>query len=509
MTDQEPTRFHFYARVAGNTAYLFAALAVTALAMFGLDVLLARFLDRSDYGLVTYVVGLVMIPLILTDLGLSRSVPSLLAGALAEGDPDRANRVAAAGLFLQVVAAVVMAALVYLASFHLQSIVLAVRGWLGVAAEAGPPIPEYVAQWIRALIVALVCLAVARYLTSVFDGYQRMRFSFVAALFREPVRVAVVAAAFAFTVGPEIAVLALSFSTVLVLLLHVVLLRMFARGTAGCRLGITAAGAPALLGQSLYFYLPLVGLWLFPEIVKVVIGTLDSTDTLGRVKVCIALTSLAFIPLGALPRAMLPAFSEKKTQDVMVLRASFLGILKYAGVLNFLFFVLMVWAGPAICHALFGPEYPPETVRGLLVLIALGSFFEGYRLLTEPLLQGTGNARVTGFVEVLRLAAFLALAVWLIPHWPGHGVAVAIPAVAALAWLLRFVWIHRLVVYIPWGSTVALGAVAAGISIAAFYEHRPLFWGLVAAGVLLEAVQMGREDVRILSRILKAIVGRE
>ncbi len=509
VADSHASRHHFYARVAGNTFYLAAAIGATSLGLFGLDVLLNRFLgDAAAFGLITYVVGLVSIPLYLSDLGLSRALPAALASAVARGETREANRACGNALALQAAATGVLSAGVVAASYRLPEVVEAVRGLFGLDA-GGVAIPEYVAPWCRVLVVWMAAMSIVRLLSAIFDGYQKMRYSFLGALLREPVRMVCIAAVgWWFVFGTGVAVLVLALSSVAALGLNMVLFRFFQRANPDCRFAFDRTGCARMLRESLYFYLPLVGLWIFPELVKVMAGTLDSPETVGRVTVCLRLSMLAFVVLGALPRAMLPAFSEK-AQDMAVLRASFLGLLKYAGLANFVVFAVMVSAGPHLVRAIFGAAYAVQDIYAVMVLVSLGSFFEIYRLLTEPALQATGHARAAGVVEVVRVAAFVGLATVWIPRWPLLGVAAAFVVVNLLAWLLRFVVTHRWVVRVPWFAMVGTAGLASGVAALALAHWTIAFWLLVAAAVVVQCLQFSRTEADTLRRTLRAFLRRE
>ena len=123
----------------------------------------------------------------MSDLGLSRALPAVLASALARGDTREANRACGQALVLQVAATAVLAALVLAVSYRLPEVVRLVQGLFGLEA-GGVTIPEYVAPWCRVLLVWMGAMSVVRLLSAVFDGYQRMGYSFAAAMLREPVR---------------------------------------------------------------------------------------------------------------------------------------------------------------------------------------------------------------------------------------------------------------------------------------------------------------------------------
>jgi O-antigen/teichoic acid export membrane protein len=508
MSDPSASRYHFYARVAGTTAYLAAAVGASSLGLFGIDVLLNRLLgDAAQFGLITYVVGLISIPLYLSDLGLSRALPAAIASAVARGETREANRAFGNALVLQIAAAGVLAAGVVAASYRLPEVVEAVRGVFGL--DAGSvTVPEYVAPWCRVLVVWMVAMSIVRLLSGVFDGYQKMRYSFVAALLREPVRMVCIAAVgLWFVFGTGAAILVLAMSSVVALGLNVVLFRFFQRANPDCRFAFYRVGCARMFRESLYFYLPLVGLWIFPELVKVMAGTLDSPETVGRVTVCLRLSTLAFVVLGALPRAMLPAFSGK-AHDVVVLRASFLGLLKYAGLANFVVFAVMASGGPYLVRAIFGAAYAVQDIQAVMVLVSLGSFLEIYRLLTEPVLQATGHARAAGVVEVVRVAAFVGLGMVLIPRWPLMGVVAAFVVVNFLAWLLRFVYTHRLIVHVPWFAMVAIAGFASGAAALALAGWTLLFWLLVAAAILVQFFQFSRTEAATIRRTLATFFKR-
>jgi O-antigen/teichoic acid export membrane protein len=490
MSTMLPSRYKFYAHVAGNTGYLIMGLAVSSAALFGFDVFLGRFLTKSNLGLVTYAVCVTNIFLILSDLGLSQAMPAQLAAALAAGDTGRTNRLVGNALWLQLVAALLGGGLLLGASY--------VVG--GEDSEVGP--------WIRVLALWLVTLPFVRLMSAVYEGYQRMPYSFLATLLREPLRlVLLVAVFFGFMAGPQTAIQVFAGSAVVILAANLVVLKVFLSRTPQLHFWPVLKGSGDLLKTSFYFYLPLISLWVYPELVKVLTGKCDTPEALARLRVCVSLSTVVFVVLAALPRALLPAFSSK-AKDLLVVRASFLGLLKYGGFINFVAFALIAGVGPYLAPLIYGPQYPQESIRQLLILVALGSFFDVYRLLSDPILQGTGNFRVTGVVETVRLAAFVALALIVIPRWPGLGVGAAYATVALLAWLVRLIWIDRRIVYLPWFSLLVTVALALGMAASGFFQQPLLFWILAAAAVIFQAAQFSRIEFDTIRQTLKAFLKR-
>jgi len=505
-TSPPADRFHFYAGVARNTVYLTAAIGAASAGLLACDVLLARTLSVDDYGLIVYMVGLISFLLYLSDLGLSRWLPTTLAGALARGDRKTAARACGSALVLEVAAGCLLAAGVVAVSYRMPEVIRTLQGWFG-AGPRGPAgeIPPRIAQWMRVLALWLVILPIVRYFEGVYDGYQQMRFSFLSALFREPVRALVIAAVVAVTADMGAVVLAVGLAPVLILAVNLCLFGRFRRATPDCRLALEARSIAKVFYSTLYFFLPMVGLWVFPDLVRLVAGTFDSLATAGKLKICMSLTLLAFVPLGALARAFLPAFGSK-VQDRTVLGASFLGSLKLAGLVNFAFFVLMASAGAYVARGVFGAEYPVAEMHGLMVLVALGSFYEGFRLLTEPVLQGTGHAPVAGYIEAVRLAVLLALGVLVVPRWPGEGIAVILCVVNLLAWALRFAAVQRFVVRVPWAAMTGLALMNTVMAVAALRGWTAVFWIVAAAAVVVQALTFTRADVAAVRSTLKILL---
>jgi len=497
-TSQPADRFRFYAGVARNTVYLTTAIGVTSGALFACDVLLARTLTKDEYGLIVYVMGFIWFALYLSDLGLSRWLPATLAQALGRGDTASANRILGHALILQTAAGWLLAGLIVGISFYVPEVARLLKDWLGAGSPVeGSEIPHYVGPWLRVLALWLVTLPFVRLLEGVYDGHQEMGYSLLAAVLREPVRMVAIAGVVLVTHNVGWAVMAIALSSVVILALNLILYKRFQRRAAGCRFVLDRNGLGETFHASMYFFLPLVGLLMFPELVRLIAGSFDSPVVAGKLKICMSLTLLAFIPIGALARAILPAFGSK-SQDRLILRASFLGSLKLAGVINFVFFVGLAAAGAYAVRVIFGAAYPVEEMHGLMVLVALASFYEGFRLLTEPLLQGTGHARVFGYIEALRLVAIVVLGFVLVPRWPEEGIAVALCAVNLLAWALRFAAVQHHVVRVPWVAMTGLALLATAMAVAAMYGWTAIFWILTAATLLLQALTFTRADVAAL-----------
>jgi O-antigen/teichoic acid export membrane protein len=310
-----------------------------------------------------------------------------------------------------------------------------------------------------------------------------------------------------FVTHPTSLVWVMALASLPILGLQLILFRAFRRRNPLCSPRVDPSTFGAFLRECLHFFVPFMGVLIFADLVRSMTGMLDSAETLARLKNCMGLSSLAFVALGAVPRAILPAFSSK-SDDPLVLRAGFLGLLKYAGFFNFLMFVIMTRFGPYIVPVLYGSKYPAADVRPLMVLLALGSFFEGFRLLTDPALQGTGHVRKTGAIEAVRVAVFVAAGLIVIPRLPGIGVGYAFCGVTLLSWLLRLGAIHRWVALVPVWRLAGLLVIVVSITAFAILEWPVLFWAATAMGVAFQLSGFSRVEIRTIRDTVGQFAGR-
>ena len=157
---------------------------------------------------------------------------------------------------------------------------------------------------------------------------------------------------------------------------------------------------------------------------------------------------------------------------------------------------------------IFGDKYPPHEIRTIMILVALGIFFEGYRFITEPILQGTDHYLATGLIELGRVGAFVVVGIPFGMWWSGVGIAAAICSVNAVAFALRLVLVHRWVVKVPWGVVCGVVVVAVGVAAAALFRQPLVYWPLAVVGIAGHTARFRRKELATITGVLRSFFRR-
>jgi len=171
-----------YRRLAGNTMYLFLAQGLGGVGLFLSYVVASRFLtkghDTSAYDTYILATSVGVFFLSVSELGLTEGTTRLVASLLGRGLRPQVPTVALRALAILLVAGTAAALVTFL-------------GADPIARLIGSPAS---APFIALSALCIVPMALVRVPTSVFEGCQEMKYSFLAAVVREPLKVIVLLA---------------------------------------------------------------------------------------------------------------------------------------------------------------------------------------------------------------------------------------------------------------------------------------------------------------------------
>jgi len=381
-----------YRKIAGNTMYLFLAQGLGGVGLFLSYVVASQFLtkgnDTSQYDtfIVTMSVGVFFLSV--CELGLTEGTTRLVASLMGRGLEQQVPAVAWRALGILLVSGGVATAAVFLGAGR-------IAGLIG-SPEAAPYI-ALAALWI-------VPMALVRVPTSLFEGCQQMKYSFLAAVVREPIKVVVLLALAPLGLTVALAVWGWFIWSVITVLLTLGLMILFLRKHG---LGLRVRGrweGRGLLASSRYLYLPHLSACLLPVLLRLLVNRFSPTGGVGAFHNAMSLATLTMMLFLPISQALLPAFAHaharRQSLDALGHAATrFVGLVAFLGLLFY-----SLYSAPLL--AIFGAAY--QEVGLFLAMAVVGIFFDSFKTITNPLLKGAMQARAVTWIEVVRLVVTLA-----------------------------------------------------------------------------------------------------
>ena len=390
MTQADNTAL--YRKIAGNTMYLFLAQGLGGVGLFLSYVVASRLLtkgeDTSQYDTFIVVLSVGVFFLSISELGLTEGTTRLVASLMGRGLERQVPAVAWRALGILLVSGSIGAVVTFIGAGPIASL---------IGSPESAPYLALAALWI-------VPMALVRVPTSLFEGCQQMKYSFLAAVVREPIKVVVLLALAPLGLTVALAVWGWFIWSVITVLLTLGLMVVFLRREG---LGLLGGGrweGRGLLVSSRYLYLPHLSACLLPVLLRLLVNRFSPTGGVGAFHNALSLATLTMMVFLPISQALLPAFAHAhaRRQSLEALAHTairIVGLIAFLGLMFYSFFSDRLLT-------IFGAAYREAGL--FLAMAVVGIFFDSFKTITNPLLKGAMRARAVTWIEVIRLVVTLA-----------------------------------------------------------------------------------------------------
>ncbi|MFW6154849.1 MAG: lipopolysaccharide biosynthesis protein [Planctomycetota bacterium] len=473
--------------LARNVAFTTVGTTLSNVCLYLSNWAIVRYYTPDLHGTVAWLVGVVVLSMMLTDLGLATkgSVRRIARSRAGRDDLDEAvSTLMTVPTLLATVAAVLVA--------------------LAVASTIGQR--PGVTGWAAVLTAAWIgCLAVERVGQTLATGLQRMGWTLAMRPVAEGAKLAWVVVCWLagldflwLLIGWTVAY---ALSAAMAVLSAVVLSRRFRFHP---RVRLTSLGKTlGTLGGTLPYYLPQLWLMGMPMAMRLVIGSHWPAEMISVFQVFWSLAAVSRLAALPISQSIFPMIAEADGRGdghlgtAQVLRSS-------VRMLGWVSTSLLagLWAfGPWLLPALYGPVAGPmyvEHLTGLLLLIiAVG--IENVSILLDQVLMAT-SAALLARVELGKMALMAVAVVVAVPAGGVLGAAAAYLAVAVAATGVKLVLTQRRIDASGAGALAAtlvtfLATAAAGLAVGRWWAILPT--ALVAG---IASGLMRRRDLRLWAR---------
>ncbi|MEJ7802854.1 MAG: oligosaccharide flippase family protein [Candidatus Limnocylindria bacterium] len=468
-------------------------------ARFVLAIALARLLGAGQYGLYTVALSIAAVVSAMAVFGLDAAMIRYLAIFAARGDGARMRGSIQVGFAIPVALGVIAAAMLVVMAETIAT------SFIGEPALA--PLLRITALLVPAMVLNSL-------LAAMLQGLRQFGRSVLAEQIMQPTSRALILVAFALTgMNAALALVATLISTVAVGVVMLVYLRR-----AVPRVAVAQRPTGEIVRFSLPVYFSNVVNTFSGNLQTLLLGALSTVASAGIFSIANQIQLVGGLFHAALVRATMPLFAElHDAGERSRLEHLYQTTSKWTFSLNMPFFLVSI-AFPDALMALFGPEFADGTQA--LVILAWGAIINAATGTSGAMLDMTGHTAMKLINSTVSVGLAIGLNLLLIPQYGIVGAAVAAVAAVTAVNVLRVVEVARLEAVGPYNRTYIKPIVAGGIALAlglgvgrVALADMPLLVsggvGIVvltsAYAILLRAMGISEEDRFVLGRALDRV----
>ena len=413
----------FYKRLTANTAYLMTGSVFANLTMFVSGVLMARFFSPAEYGVITLIISINAFFILIPDIGIPIAVTKFIPENITE--PKQLSAIISSSLKLVGILSIIAITILFLSS-----------GWL-----TRTFFDQDVKRLLQISAIWIGCYLLFKVTCGAYNGFQCMGFSLINILLFEGLRFTALIAViclgggiYSIIIGWTVAKITAVLCVLIIFLYFLTKKNIKLQWNTGCELRIIKYG--------IYLAIPFLGIYLIPYLLNILIGWLLTTESVAFMAISLSLSSLSFLFLLPISKAMFPAISQAFANDNMQQISSLAEFsFKYVWLLSFSILFLLTFFADRIITLIYGTKYLAASTP--LIVMAFAVFFESSKAITNPMLNGTKYAKTVAIIETLKFILILILGITLIYFKGITGAAIALLIAYLVSTILKMYQVKK------------------------------------------------------------------
>jgi O-antigen/teichoic acid export membrane protein len=307
----------------------------------------------------------------------------------------------------------------------------------------------------------------------VFNGFQKMEYSFLLNITLEPLKFLVVISALLFNFNWKGVIQGWTITYGLAFLFCLGLLFIFFQREK-IALNLKAPRCKKeIVGQGLLLYSPTLGSFLIPYILNLILATHEVSEV-SYFALCLSLTSIYFVMFSPFSLAFLPAATQLMIQKDKERLANIVIVsVKYIGLGGFGILLVLYFLSNLLLGIIYGPQY--VKAQQLLKLLAFSVFFDIFRTISDPLLMGTKHGGVVTLVEWIKVGLMIAISALSIQRFGLLGAGAALFVSFLTASSLKLFFIQRYLNIELLKPLIGIGCLLGGLIVYHFI-HIPFIF---------------------------------
>jgi len=459
-----------YRKITSNTLYSLKGSIVTSGCLFIINLILSRLFPPLDLSLIFIVISITGIFMVASEMGIPQAITINLSERISKGASSRGvleiNSIIISSYTLGALIGVILMLLLFFNSNLISSKVSNVD--IACALKIS-------SIWILTSILLKISLGV-------FNGFQKMKYSFFLNTFVEPLKLLVVALALIFSFSWQNVIRGWALTYVVGCLASLLLLVIFLHKEKVPLNFKDKQCKGKILRDGVFLFSPILGSFLIPYILNLVLAKYEVSEVSYFV-LSFSLTSVYFVIFNAFSLAFLPIATQLKVQkDEEHLRNIVVVGVKYIGLVGFGILLIFYFFSGLLLGNLFGAQY--IKAQQVLKILAFGVFFDVFKTIYDPLLMGTGRGGIVTIVEWVKLGIIIVVGSLTIERFSllGAGITLFVSFLVASSLKLYFVVKYLNIDLLK--PMIGIGCLLAGLTVYHFI-HFPFVFFVIFIGIII------------------------
>ena len=444
-----PHREPIYSNMTANALYLLKGSLVTSGSLFVMNLILARAFTPLDLSWIFIVMSVTGISMVIAEVGIPQAVTVKLSERISKGISYQGVGDISSVVISSFSSGMIMAIIFALGLFFISDLIPFSQG------------SNVIAGALKISSLWVLFSSFLKISQGVFNGFQKMKYSFFLNTLVEPLKFLLVIGALLFGLNWRELIWGWTFTYFLSFVFCAALLFLFFNKE---RIDLNF-GAPQckkeILIQGLLLHSPILGYFLIPYTLNLILAR-HGVGEVSYFALSLSLTSIYFVLFNAFSFAFLPAATQLMVQEDKERLANIVIVgTKYIGLGGFVILLIFYFFSDKILGVLYGSQY----VRGeqVLKLLAFGVFFDIFKTIYDPLLMGTRHGGFVTIVEWIKFGMVLLFGSIAIERFGllGTGLTFFVSFLAATS--LKIFFIQRYLSIELFKPMIGMGCLVGGL----------------------------------------------
>jgi O-antigen/teichoic acid export membrane protein len=459
-----------YKRITSNTLYSLKGSFVTSGSLFAMNLILARIFTPLDVSLIFIVISLTGIFMIVTEIGIPQAVTVRLSERISKGVSYRGRGDISSIILSSYTLGIIVAIIFTSGLFFISDFITSTLSNMDIASAV-----KISSLWI--LISSVLKIS-----QGVFNGFQKMRYSFFLNAYVEPLKLLVAVFAFLWGLDWRGVIWGLTFSYVSAFFIYVTLLLIFFKREE-VELNLhTPKIKREIFTHGLLLYSPVLGSFLIPYTLNLILARYGVGEV-SYFALSVSLTTIYFVIFNAFSLAFLPAAAQLMVQkDKERLTNIIIVGVKYIGLGGFGILLVFYFFSEFMLGIIYGSEY--IKAEQVLKLLAFGVFFDIFKTIFDPLLMGTRHGKARTVIEWIKFGIVSIFGFIAIERYGllGTGIALFISFLIASSLKIFFIRMYLSIKLI--NPFIGIGCLVGGL-IGHHFVHFPIIVLILFMGTII------------------------
>ncbi|MFC1697862.1 oligosaccharide flippase family protein [Nanoarchaeota archaeon] len=474
----------YYKKIARNSIFLLLSTLIGNLFLFLFNVVIAHLLGAEKLGIILLVSSVLLIFTLIADIGIPFATTKMIAEYYVKNKLKQIKSTVVSSLKLIILFSIISTVILLFASNYISNVIL----------------HENITYFLQIFSITIILGMLIRYANSLFHGFQDMKYSFftnvIQQFFSFLITVILVITGYGVFGALLGRVIGFALAVIIGTIFSIFILKKYKITSK-----TSTWNGNRILSYGILMYLPFLSIFIIPSLLNIIIGGYLYAKDVALFGVSFSLVSLSFLILIPLSNVLLPTFSELNAKKDKLIKTLSTLALKYIGIISYTVAFIFVYFSAFILKIIYGNEFIDASL--IVVMLAFAVFLESFKVVTDPLLNGTNLAKYVTIAETIKFIIIFGLGILFVKYYGiiGGAYAVLIAFFVSITLKLLFVNIKLKISLID--SKLINYLFLISLLAVFFILNIPVWWTLLASIIIIILTKC--VSIKEIKQILKII----